>query len=213
MSEQPTVIARHVATPLGVDELDNRVWSSASPVLIQYLWSGEPAPPERHAEVRLCWSDEGLHARFVCEQHEPLVVQEKPVINKKTLGLWDRDVCEIFLAPDARNPSIYYEFEAAPTGEWVDLAITMRATGRETEWDYSSGIQTATASESERIVISLTIPFSSRIPKPTVGNSWRVNLFRCVGRHPTERYLAWVPTRTAEPNFHVPEVFGWLRFE
>jgi hypothetical protein len=27
-----------------------------------------------------------------------------------------------------------------------------------------------------------------------------------------ERYLAWQPTYTAAPSFHVPEVFGWLEF-
>jgi hypothetical protein len=40
---------------------------------------------------------------------------------------------------------------------------------------------------------------------------WRINLFRCVGVG-DDRYLAWQPTYTAEPSFHVPEVFGWLDF-
>jgi len=25
--------------------------------------------------------------------------------------------------------------------------------------------------------------------------------------------LAWLPTKTPEPNFHVPEAFGTLRFD
>ena len=213
MTEQPTVIARHISSPLRIDDLGSPAWSNASPVLIQRLWSGEPAPPERHAEVRLCWSDEGLHVRFACQQHEPLVVGENPVTDKKTLGLWDRDVCEIFLAPDPQNSRIYYEFEAAPTSEWVDLAIRLNLAGRETEWDYTSGLQTAAEVQPDRLMIGMFIPWSSRIPQPAIGDQWKVNLFRCVGRHPTERYLAWIPTRTPEPNFHVPEVFGWLRFQ
>ena len=40
------------------------------------------------------------------------------------------------------DESVYYEFEAAPNGEWVDLGIVMKPTGRDTEWDYSSGMKT-----------------------------------------------------------------------
>ncbi len=56
--------------------------------------------------------------------------------------------------------------------------------------------------------IGMRIPWSEAIPKPAAGDVWRVNLFRCVGPEAPERYLAWRPTGTPEPNFHVPEVFG-----
>ena len=188
-------------------------WSSCKPVFITHLWSGVDAPPERHAEVRLCWNDKGLFAQFVCQQHEPLVVAEHPVTDQKTLGLWDRDVCEVFLAPDTSNPHHYFEFEAAPTGEWIDLGIQVKAVGRETEWDYASGMQASGSIFSERIEVEIFIPWGKRIPKPVAGDGWRVNLFRCVGSDEATRYLAWRPTRTPEPNFHVPEAFGILRFE
>src|SRR5206468_5615442 len=105
------------------------------PVQITHYWSGDPAPAARHAEARLCWNDEGLIVRFVCEQHEPLIVAEHPVTDGKTIGLWDRDVCEIFVAPDTTTPNRYFEFEAAPTGEWIDLGIQITPAGKETEWD------------------------------------------------------------------------------
>ena len=41
---------------------------------------------------------------------------------------------------------------------------------------------------------------------------WRANLFRCVGSGDTRGYLAWQPTRTPEPAFHLPAAFGWLKF-
>jgi alpha-galactosidase len=187
-------------------------WDKASAVTITHLWSGQEAAPTRHAEARVCWSDEALHVRFIGQQNEPLVVSQTPVTDRKTLGLWDRDVCEIFVAPDAANTSRYFEFEAAPTGEWVDLAIVITPSGRETEWDYASGMETSALVEKGRIVIGMKIPWSERIPKPAVGDEWRVNLFRCVGPDEATRYLAWRPTHTPEPNFHVPAAFGWLRF-
>ena len=213
MSSDSTVVARYVAQPFPTDRFDSFEWNSAEPVMIQRLWSGEPAAPERHAEVRLCWSDFGLHARFLGNQHEPLVTSPQPNTTSKTLGLWDRDVCEIFVAPDPNNLSNYFEFEAAPTGEWVDLAIAITPSGRLTEWDYSSGMEAAAAVEENRVTVGITVPWSERIPKPTSGDSWKVNLFRCVGPEAPDRYLAWRPTRAPEPAFHVPEAFGWLRFE
>lgn len=213
MSNESIVVARYTATPPAIDNFADRAWQLAEPVMITRLWSGVPAAPERHAEVRLCWSDAGLHALFIGRQHEPLVVSDAPNTSVKTLGLWDRDVCEVFVAPDPDNVSTYYEFEAAPTGEWVDLAITITASGRKTEWDYASGMHTAAAVEQDKLTVGITIPWSERIPKPTPGMLWKVNLFRCVGPEEPARYLAWRPTGAPEPAFHVPEAFGWLRFE
>lgn len=210
---EPTVIARHIHQPINADDFDNQIWEQCEAVQIEHYWSGEPAMASRHAEARLCWSDEALHVRFVAKQHEPLIVADRPDTDKKTLGLWDRDVCEIFLAPDAAEPWRYFEFEAAPTGEWIDLGITVKPEGRETDWDYASGFKTAAKVEGERLLVGMRIPWSESIPKPATGDIWRVNLFRCVGPEAPERYLAWLPTRTPEPNFHVPEVFGTLRYE
>jgi len=213
VSAESSVIARHVETTLDPVDLNGAQWQDAEPVTIKYVWTGELAPPERQAEVRMLWSDTGLHVRFVCRQSEPLVVSSTPNTQKKTLGLWNRDVCEIFIAPDADNPRVYYEFEAAPTGEWVDLAIVLTDSGRNTEWDYASRMQVATAIEPDRLLVAMLIPWSDRLPKPDVGTAWKTNLFRCVGSDESNRYLAWRPTRTPEPAFHVPEAFGWLLFK
>ena len=208
-----TIIARHINRAINANDFDNDVWQQCQPVQIAHYWSGEAATPSRHAEARVCWSGEALHVRFVGKQHEPLIASEDPVTDKKTLGLWDRDVCEIFLAPDPAKPWRYFEFEAAPTGEWIDLGITVKPEGRETDWDFASGFTTAAKLEAEQLLVGMRIPWGESLPKPQSGDVWRVNVFRCVGPEAPERYLAWLPTRTPEPNFHVPEVFGVLQFE
>jgi hypothetical protein len=213
MDSHSTVVARYARRPVSITNLEDGLWRECQPITINRYWSGEPAPSARHAEARICWSDEALYVRFVCNQQEPLVVSSNPATDKKTLGLWDRDVCEIFLAPDPKNPSRYFEFEAAPTGEWVDLGITLTPSGRETDWDLASGLTVAAKFEHEQLLVGMRIPWSETIPKPEPGEVWRVNLFRCVGPEAPERYLAWQPTRTPEPNFHVPEAFGALRFK
>ena len=207
------IVAKYIREPIAAGEFDHPVWDNCGPVKIEHYWSGDPAPASRHAEARLCWSDGALHVRFVGEQHEPLIVADHPVTDRKTLGLWDRDVCEIFVAPDPTHPEHYFEFEAAPTGEWIDLGLVVKPTGRETDWDFHSGMEAAALVEPRSVRIGIRIPWSDVIAKPETGDVWLVNLFRCVGPEAPERYLAWRPTRTPEPNYHVPDAFGLLRFE
>jgi hypothetical protein len=212
VSNRNEVVAVHLASDLDVTDLDNAEWRNAQSVPINHYWSGEPAPASRHAEARLLWSDQALHVRYVAHQEEPLIVSEQPQIEKKTMGLWDRDVCEIFIAPDPKVIEHYYEIEAAPTGEWLDVEIGWTPSRRESDWEFNSQMSTAARVENDRVTIAMRIPWSDRIPHPRKGDRWRVNLFRCVGKDPDRGYLAWQPTRTPKPGFHVPQVFGWLVF-
>jgi hypothetical protein len=130
------------------------------------------------------------------------------------MGLWSRDVCEMFVAPRASDPSRYFEFEVAPTGEWLDLAVRMTPAGRETDWGFYSGMTAAARIHADSITVSMRVPWDAFgiVSAPRAGERWRVNLFRCVGEGETRGYIAWLPTLTPEPNFHVPEKFGWLHF-
>jgi len=212
-SDQNAIVLATYAKDLIAEDLHSSIWNSSPPVYITRYWSGEPAPASRHAEVRVCWNENQLIVRFICEQQEPLIIADQPVTDRKTLGLWDRDVCEIFVAPDTSDPNVYFEFEAAPTGEWIDLGIKITPTARETEWDYSSAMTTTQQITTGKITIAIAIPWSERLPKPQTGSEWLVNLFRCVGPDEATRYLAWRPTFTPEPMFHVPAEFGVLKFQ
>ena len=128
------------------------------------------------------------------------------------MGLWDRDVCEIFIAPDRNVVERYFEFEAAPTGEWIDVAIHWTPEKRESDWEFASHMTTAARVETERVTIGMRIPWNHWIHQPQKNERWRINLFRCVGKDPDRGYLAWQATKTPEPNFHVPQVFAWLVF-
>jgi len=213
INEKPTIEARHTAIDLNASDLNSAEWKNAHVVQIDRYWSGAPAPEGRHAEARILWSTKALHVRFVCHQAEPLVVSEKLQNLTKTMGLWDRDVCEIFIAPDPNVIERYLEFEAAPTGEWLDVAIHWTPQKRESDWQFNSHMTAAARVEKDRVTIAMRIPWNHWIHEPQKGERWRVNLFRCVGKDPNRGYLAWQPTRTPQPNFHVPEVFGWLRFK
>lgn len=196
-----------------VSELANESWERADVCLVDRYWSGQTAPVGRQFDARILWSETALYVRFNANREEPLVVSDAPDLNKKTLGLWERDVCEIFIAPDSNEPCKYFEFEAAPTGEWLDLAVDMTDGERITDIDYESGMQAAARIEEEQVLIALRIPWEAFGKRPNAGDVWLGNIFRCVGKEPDRGYLAWQPTMTEIPNFHVPSAFGKFEFE
>jgi len=212
MANENIVEAQFTPTELAVSDLQSATWNKAKPVRIDHYWSGEPAPLSRHAEARILWTRKALFVRYVCNQAEPLVIGHNPQTKTKTMNLWDRDVCEIFIAPDPTVVEKYLEFEVAPTGEWLDVAIDLTTGIRRSDWEFNSEMTTAAQIEKKRVTMAMRIPWSGRLREPQQGDRWRVNLFRCVSRDPQLRYLAWQPTRTPQPFFHEPRAFGSLVF-
>lgn len=195
-----------------IGDLTNKSWERAETRAIDNYWSGKPAPVGRAFEARVLWSETALYVRFDANREEPLVISDDPVLDQKTLGLWERDVCEIFIAPDISDPCKYFEFEAAPTGEWLDLSVDMSGDERVTNIEYDSGMQAVARIDEKSILIAMCIPWEAFGKKPSVGNVWLGNIFRCVGKEPDRGYLAWRPTITEIPNFHVPSAFGKFEF-
>ena len=207
-----TIEIKHIARDLQISDLGNDAWNTGKEVEIGTYWSGEKAPAGRHFKARLLWSETALYIRFESNQSETLVISNKPDLSRKTMNLWNGDVCEIFIAPDRSRPNKYYEFEVAPTGEWIDVAIEALPEKRVTDFDYASGMKAAARIEVAKVVSGIKIEWKAFGKRPKAGDVWLSNLFRCVGHDPTRGYLAWQPTLTKTPDFHVPSKFGDLKF-
>ena len=203
----------YVKNDFPIAELENKAWEKAEIIKIDKYWSGAAAPKERQFKARILWSDSAVYVRFEANQKEPLIVSDKPNLTAKTRGLWDRDVCEIFLAPRKKDFRHYFEFEIAPNGEWIDLGIHQMPGRRETDWDYASGMQSKSVIGKDEITMTLKVEWKAfGVSTPKAGDVWLGNIFRCIGKDPTRGYLAWSPTLTKEPSFHVPEKFGKFEF-
>lgn len=202
----------HVTSDAELFDPESVLWNKALSVSVDHSWSGLIAPEGRRFQFRMLWSAATIHVLFEAAFDSPIITHTSPDLTQKSMGLWERDVCEIFIAPDREEPRRYFEFEAAPNGEWLDVEIDLTSGERRSFWEYSSGMQTVSKINEVSFLTTLHIPFSAFGKTPVPGDVWLGNIFRCVGEEPDRGYLAWRPTMTEFPNFHVPEAFGQFIF-
>jgi len=171
--------------------------------------------PKLKTEVRAFWTDSDLYLLFV-SPYDQLNLWLPADNGKDRLKLWDRDVVEFFLGDDWTDIKHYREFEIAPTGDWVDLAIDLTHDKYEADWN--SGWQRLGRIDEA----NHTWYAAARVPLKSVsehavtaGTKWRANLYRIdgLGEDPQRHFMCWQPTCVVnrDPN-HVPENFGTLIF-
>ena len=203
------ILAVEAAHPVRLDaEHPAPDWEAAAPAAFSADWQGKNADPRRQTEVRVLWSPDTLYLRFVCH-YESLTVFSDSEPNGRRDQLWDRDVAEAFLQPDPSRERYYKEFEVAPNGMWIDLDISPGPLA-----DLKSGLQRSVwLDEKSKIwAAELAIPMKALTANFDPKATWRVNFYRVEGPSEPRAYLAWQPTHTPQPNFHVPTAFGRLRF-
>jgi hypothetical protein len=203
------IVAAHVDHELKLDSSHMAdEWQKASPVTFYSDWQGKNADARRETQVRVLWSRQYLYLRFECRYRELFVFADSDP-NGRRDHLWDRDVAEAFLQPDPSRERFYREFEVSPNGMWVDLDIFPGGLA-----DLKSGLQRSVDldEKSQTWIAELAIPMKSLTTKFDPAAIWRANFYRAEGRNEPRAYLAWQPTHTPQPNFHVPSTFGKLRF-
>jgi alpha-galactosidase len=203
------IVANYVGEAVPLDAAHPAAaWQGASPVAFSSDWQGKNADPGRETQVRVLWSRQYLYLRFECLYRELFTFEDSDP-NGRRDHLWDRDVAEVFLQPDPSRERFYREFEVSPNGMWVDLDIF-----RGGLTDLKSGLQRSVFLDEKSHTWSaeLAIPLKSLTTKFDPAAIWRANFYRVEGRNEPRAYLAWRPTHTPEPNFHVPQAFGRLRF-
>lgn len=171
--------------------------------------------PQLKTEVKAFWTASDLYFLFICP-YETLNMFLPADPSKPRVKLWDRDVVEVFLGDDWKNIRHYREYEIAPTGDWIDLAIDL---DKKSDRSWRSGWTTATRIDEKARVwyAAARIPLRSVSEAAvTPGVRWRMNLYRIEGQgeDPVRHFLCWQPTCVVnrDPN-HVPENFGVLIFD
>jgi alpha-galactosidase len=227
---QSEIVAGRVSTEIPLDAANSAPeWQLTQPVRFCADWQGKNSDPALETEVRVLWSAASLYLRF---SYRELFVFEDSESNGRRDHLWDRDVAEAFLQPpdqialsdpggasvparaevgvDGRPYAFYKEFEVAPNGMWIDLDVSPSGLA-----DLESGLTRSVHVDAERKIwtAELAIPMRSLTTHFDPNAAWRANFYRVEDNTEPRQYLAWQPTHTPQPNFHVPKAFGTLRFD
>jgi hypothetical protein len=191
------------------------IWKHAPEQLMWKDCSRQIEYPQSKTTIKAFWTATDLYLLFRCPYGE-LNLFLPANHAAPHVGLWDRDVVEMFLGDDWQNIRHYREFEIAPTGDWIDLAIDLDHESYDHSW--RSGWQTlARIDEAHKIwYAAARIPLKAVSTQPVIaGTKWRMNLYRIdgLGADPVRHFLCWQPTcvQHRDPN-HVPENFGTLIF-
>jgi alpha-galactosidase len=193
-------------------------WIKIPPVSIQNYWDGSllAAPgkvsPNR-VEIRSVWDKSHVWFRFE-SGFENLHVSPEWGEDGPIMNLWDADVVEVFLRKPGQQG--YFEFEASPLNQWLDVRVITPRREVDFNWISNLDLQTDLDRQAGVWLTLFRIPFKNLLADPgqfpETGDMWRINLFRILGREPHRSYLAWRPTFTETPDFHVPDAFGNLLF-
>src|SRR6202795_2676090 len=175
---------------------NSATWSHAASAWIEKDCSQQLDYPKLKTEVRGFWTDSDLYLLFISPYSE-LNLWLPADNSKDRLKLWDRDVVEMFLGDDWTNIRHYREFEIAPTGDWIDLAINLDKESYDQTW--RSGWKTVARIDKTKKVwyAAARIPLSAISDQHVkAGTQWRANLYRIdgVGGDPQRHFLCWQPT-------------------
>ena len=203
----PVAKAARITADFELDgELNDAVWQKATPVSVEYGSLKYDARPELATRVRVLYSEKFLYFGWECP-FTKLTVFDTPSADRERLGLWDRDVAEVFVGSDAKNINRYAEYEVAPTNERLDVLLNLPE--KSFAWDGRG--QSAVKVDKKRKVwtVEWRMPLELLASdKPAPGSRWRLNLYRC--DRANNAFLAWSPV--LKGSFHTPEKFGVLEF-
>ena len=194
---------------LTIDGVREGAWDAAAPVAFDTDWSG--APTKTTTRVRVAWSKSSLTMLWELEGAGLEVDVSRPVKAERE-KLYEEDCVEMFFTPDLAERARYYEVEVGPLGHFFDLAINRKTKKSDTSWSSEPEIATKVDRERHRATIEVRLRSPDIVRALALGHRVPFALYRMEGAG-KRLYLAWSPTRTSKPNFHVPEAFGTLLLE
>ncbi|MFT7620852.1 MAG: hypothetical protein ACI9WU_000011 [Myxococcota bacterium] len=217
----PTLQVRRAAAPLTLDgKLDEAAWRGAVTTPALGRPDGKPLPAAMRTQVRMLWDDEALWVGFLVRDKEP-----KSKFTKRDETLWDEDVVEVYLDPDADGKQ-YVELQVSPKNVIFDALFSSRRTPKWQEaakWNMP-GLQTAVnigklpgRAGLDGWTVEMRIPWAgladAKGSKPAVGARWRANFFRKELPGDFTHLAAWsAVSDDARADFHNLDRAGWLVF-
>lgn len=176
-----------------------------------------------YTNVKLCYDDKNLYVIFRVQDR-----YVRCVTNKHNGPVWQDSCVELFFSPcPSSEPqyyfnlevncagSVYMAYQRVPRIDFVLLSVEDI-----TAIEIAHSIAGPVEKEIEGPVIwtvEYKLPFQllkkyADILVPDKGVAWKANFFKCAENNSHPHWLSWTEINQPEPNFHLPEYFGTLRF-
>lgn len=219
MIELPTYHCRRVTVPPALDSrVRDDAWHIAGPTSPFILTDGSRAA-ERQTTARAVWDDRYFYVAFTCDDSDVW-----GTYTKRGDPVYEEEVVEVFITPHPSDLRVHTALELSPRNVlWISRHTTIPGQAPKTERNWEApGIRASTevrgtlddrTDRDEGWSAELAIAYSElQTTRPQPGDVWRINFFR-IDRTPLPEFSCWSPTLTTPPAFHIPERFGFLRFE
>ena len=194
---------------MSVDGLEDAAWKGATAVTFATDWSG--AATRVSTRVRALWGKSALYMLWDVEDTNVNADESRPLKTERD-KLYEEDCVELFLAPDPAVRTRYFEVEVGPLGHFLDLSVDRKTKKSDVAWSSHPEIATRVDRPHHHVTIEVALRAPEIVKALVAGAQLPLGLYRMEGL-PPRLYLAWSPTRTPKPNFHVPEAFGTLVLE
>lgn len=181
--------------------------ASAPPVTFDTDWAGRPTRVK--TTVRFAWSNDALHVRWELDSAGLHVDESKPA-DVERAKLYEEDCVELFLGKDPSDRNRYWEIEVGPLGHFLDVSVDHGAKKSDVDWSSASKITSTVDRPRKRAFITVEVRSPDVLAVLKKGARLPLGLYRMEGKKPDRLFLAWSPTRTPKPDFHVPAAFGTL---
>ncbi len=201
--------AIHVDAEMKIDGEVDDAWKTAPIVSFSTDWSGAETGIE--TSVRFAWSNNALYTLWELEGADVNADATRPV-DVERAKLYEEDCVELFVGPDPAERTRYFELEVGPLGHILDIAIDRTTKKSDVAWSSRPKIATKIDRAARKVTIEIAVRASDVVSALRPGATLPLALYRMEGKTP-RKYLAWSPTRTPKPNFHVPEAFGVLKLD
>lgn len=209
-------VGKASAAPILDGKLDDAVWAAARPTAAFKQPDGQALNAAYTTSARLTWDDDNLYISYETRDDE---IKNSFADNDTTL--WEGDVVELFVKPDAKDAR-YYEFQFAPNQARFDARFTGH---RKPTWQeaarFDSGVKHAVAVDGtvnaegadKGWTVEAAIPWTAfGLDKaPATGTRWQANMYRIdsKGTHNMAFMGAWAPVGG---DFHNVSGAGTLEF-
>jgi hypothetical protein len=197
-------------------------WLKSKAVVIENYMGSEPGF-RPFAQAKMMYDDENLYVIFLVKDRYVRCITRD--INGP---VWEDACVEFFFSPDVSFPERYFNLEINCGGTPLmhyniipdkDINVLEVKDIEMIEIAHSlPQIIDPEITDPITWTIEYRIPLAmlekySRITYPESGINWKANFYKIAENSSNSHYLTWSPVENKEPNFHLPQYFGQIRFQ